>query len=105
MCGRFSQRANRNSDIAGTTHTLLVTLHQTCKDVKKQRLLCPSCLHWDPRPEDGAGPGVGYCAKKDLITRIRCECNVFEEATPMKVEAKNRSIYGTIPGEGEEGEE
>ena len=98
-------RANRNSDIAGTTHTLLVTLHQTCKDVKKQRLLCPACLHWDPRPEDGAGPGVGYCAKKDLVTRIRCECDVFEEATPMKVEAKNRSIYGTIPGEGEEGEE
>jgi len=42
--------------------------------------------------------------KKDVITRIRCECNVFEEATPMRVEAKNRAIYGQI-GEEEEGEE
>jgi hypothetical protein len=39
------------------------------------------------------------------MTRIRCECNVFEEATPMKVEARNRNIYGTIPNEGEEGDE
>ena len=43
--------------------------------------------------------------KRDLVTRIRCECDVFEEATPTKVEARNRSIYGIIPGEGEEGEE
>ena len=82
-----------------------MTLHPSCKEGKKQRLLCPVCLHWDLRPEDGAGPGVGYCVKRDLVTRIRCECDLFEEATPMKVEAKNRSIYGTIPGEGEEGEE
>jgi len=38
------------------------------------------------------------------MTRIRCECDVFVEATPMKVEARNRSIYGTIPDH-EEGEE
>jgi hypothetical protein len=95
---------NRNPDIAGMTHTRPVTFHQSCKDGKKQRQLCPSCLHWDPRPEEGAGPGVGYCAKRDVVTRIRCECDVFEEATPMKVEARNRSIYGTIP-EAEEGEE
>ena len=48
---------------------------------------------------------MGYCVKRDVITRIRCECKVFEEATPMKVEARNRNIYGTIPTEGEEGEE
>jgi len=82
-----------------------MTLHPTCTDVKKQRQLCPVCLHWDPRPEEGSGPGVGYCVKRDVMTRIRCECNVFEEATPMRVEAKKRSIYGTIPNEGEEGEE
>jgi hypothetical protein len=36
------------------------------------------------------------------VTRIRCECELFEEATPMKVEAKNRKIYGTIGEEEEE---
>jgi len=96
--------SNRNSDIAGTTHTLLVTLHPTCVEGKRQRQLCPVCLHWDPRPEEGTGPGVGYCQKRDVMTRIRCECDVFVEATPMKVEARNRSIYGTIPDH-EEGEE
>ncbi len=93
---------NRNRDIAVTTHTRPVTFHPTCRDAKNQRLLCPSCIHWDPRPEDGAGPGVGYCDKRDLITRIRCECELFEEATPMKVEARNRSLYGSITGEEEE---
>lgn len=38
------------------------------------------------------------------MTRIRCECELFEEATPMKVEARNKSIYGQIPDEGEEEE-
>ena len=76
----------------------------SCRDVKGQRLLCPVCISWDPRPEEGAGPGVGYCIKKDLITRIRCECSVFEEATPSKVQARDRSIYGSINEEGEEEE-
>ncbi len=93
---------NRNSDIADKTHTRPVTFHQTCKDVKKVRQLCPVCLFWDPRPEEGSGPGFGYCEKKDLMTRIRCECDVFEEATQMKVEARNRKIYGQINEEGEE---
>ena len=79
-----------------------MTFHPTCTDVKKQRLLCPDCLHWDPRPEEGTGPGQGYCVRRDLITRIRCECELFEEATPMKVEARNRNIYGQIGGEEEE---
>jgi hypothetical protein len=86
------------------THTRPVTLHPTCKDVKRQRLLCPVCLHWDPRPEEGSGPGFGYCIRRDVMTRIRCECDVFEEATAMKVEAKNRSIYGQINEEGGEEE-
>jgi len=82
-----------------------VTFHPSCKDVRRQRMLCPSCLHWDPRPEDAAGPGMGYCLRRDVVTRIRCECELFEEATPMKVEARNRAVYGVIPEEGEEGEE
>jgi hypothetical protein len=81
-----------------------VSYNPTCKNGKAQRLLCPVCLNWDPRPEEGAGPGVGYCIKKDLITRIRCECAVFDEATPMKVQARDRSIYGSINEEGEEEE-
>jgi hypothetical protein len=38
------------------------------------------------------------------MTRIRCECDVFEEATAMRVEAKNRAIYGQINEEGGEEE-
>jgi len=85
-------------------HTRRVTYDPTCTDIKHQRQLCPVCLHWDPRPEEGAGPGVGYCAKKDLITRIRCACDVFEEATPGRVQARDRAIYGSINEEGEEEE-
>jgi len=81
-----------------------VNFHPSCKDPKKQRTLCPRCLHWDPRPEEGSGPGFGYCVRRDVMTRIRCECELFEEATPMKVDARNKSIYGQIPNEGEEEE-
>lgn len=80
-----------------------MTFHPTCKDLRNQRPLCPVCLYWDPRPEDAAGPNMGYCVKRDIVTKIRCECGLFEEATPAKVEARNRAIYGTIPDE--EGEE
>jgi hypothetical protein len=81
-----------------------VTSHPSCKGGKNERQLCPVCLSWDPRPEEGSGPGFGYCVKKDMMTRIRCECNLFEEATQMKVEARNRKIYGQINEEGEEEE-
>lgn len=47
---------------------------------------------------------MGYCLKRDIVTRIRCECELFEEATPMKVEARNRALYGIIPEESEEEE-
>lgn len=79
-----------------------MTLHTTCKDEQKKRKLCPSCLHWDPRPEEGSGPGMGYCDERDLITYIRCECEYFEEATRSKVEAKNRALYGELEDESEE---
>jgi len=81
-----------------------VTSHTTCKDDPKTRKLCPSCLYWDPRPEEGSGPGMGYCTKRDMITLIRCSCELFEEATVTRVEARNRKIYGTIEEEGGEEE-
>lgn len=81
-----------------------MTFHPTCRDGKKQRQLCPICLYWDPRPEEDTGPRMGYCEKRDMITRIRCECDLFEEATPTKVEARNRAIYGIIDEESEEEE-
>lgn len=94
----------RNSDILLMTHTGLVTYHRTCGNNDSKRKLCPICLYWDPRPEDGSGPGMGYCTKRDTVTLIRCECEYFDEATRTKVEARNRKIYGEIPEE-EEGEE
>lgn len=45
---------------------------------------------------------MGYCIKKDIVTRIRCECDVFEEATQTKVQARDRQLYGTIDEEHEE---
>jgi hypothetical protein len=80
-----------------------VTYHSTCKD-RPGRFLCPDCLHWDPRPEEGLGPRVGYCTARDTITKIRCECEHYEQATAPKVEARNRRLYGQIPDEFE-GEE
>ncbi len=93
-----------NREIPRTTHIPPVTYHSTCKDPPKQRLLCPACLHWDPRPEEGLGPNVGYCIERDTITKIRCECEFFEEATAHKIGVRNRKLYGEIPGEYEEEE-
>jgi len=45
---------------------------------------------------------MGYCEKRDIVTRIRCECELFEEATPMKVQARDRALYGTVEEESEE---
>jgi len=47
---------------------------------------------------------MGYCTKRDMITLIRCSCELFEEATVTRVEARNRKIYGTIEEEGGEEE-
>jgi len=76
--------------------------YPACKDDPKKRKLCPVCLYWDPRPEEGSGPGMGYCSKRDIITLVRCACDFFEEATRTKVDARNRKIYGEIDEEGEE---
>lgn len=78
-----------------------MTPHPTCSDPKKRKL-CPVCLYWDPRPEDGSGPGLGYCSKRDIVTSVRCECEFFEEATRTKVVARNKKIYGEIDEEGED---
>ena len=79
-----------------------MTPHPTCKDGQKAKKLCPSCLYWDPRPEEGSGPGLGYCTKRDIITLIRCECDVYEQATKSRVEARDRALYGEIDEEGGE---
>ena len=62
-------------------------------------------MQWDPRPEDGSGPGMGYCLERDIVTAVRCECEYYEQATPSKVEARNREMYGQIGEEGDEDED
>ncbi len=56
--------------------------------------LCPRCINWDPRPEDGYGPRVAYCIARDIVTSYWYKCEYFEEATEDKKLARNRSIYG-----------
>ena len=85
--------------------TRTVTEHSTCKGSKSTRRLCPECLYWDARPEDGSGPGIGYCSERDIITIARCECEYFEQSTADKVEARNRALYGEFEEETEEDEE
>jgi hypothetical protein len=48
---------------------------------------------------------MGYCLERDIVTTIRCECEYFEEATPSKVAARDREIYGQVEEEGDEEEE
>lgn len=79
-----------------------MTPHPTCQGEKKDRKLCPTCLYWDPRPEDGSGPGLGYCSERDIVTSVRCECEFYEQATKTKVEARARAIYGQVDEETEE---
>jgi len=45
---------------------------------------------------------MGYCTERDIITLIRCECDLFEQATRSKVEARDKVLYGEIDEEGEE---
>jgi hypothetical protein len=85
--------------------TKAVTPHSSFDKPGSSKRLCPRCLHWDPRPEDGSGPGMGYCLKRDIVTVVRRECEHYEEATPSKVAARNREIYGQIEEEGHEEEE
>ena len=79
-----------------------VKAHNTCKDSKSARRLCPSCLYWDARPEEGSGPGMGYCSERDMITMIRCECEYYEEATGERVDERNRKLYGELEPDDEE---
>ncbi len=82
-----------------------MTDHSSCGGDRRKKRLCPLCLHWDPRPEDMSGPGMGYCIERDIITMVRCECDYYEEATKSKVEARNRELYGEYEDEEEEEEE
>ncbi len=80
-------------------------MHSSCRGDPKKKRLCPTCLHWDPRPEEMAGPGLGYCIKRDIVTMIRCECEYFEEATRSKVAAKNKKLYGEFEDDEEDEDE
>ena len=82
-----------------------VKVHNSCTDPKKARRLCLVCLYWDPRPEDGSGPGMGYCSERDIVTMVRCECEHFEEATKDKVDNRNREIYGEFEDEDDDEED
>lgn len=81
-----------------------MTTHDSCGGNRNKKRLCPVCLHWDPRPEEMSGPGIGYCIERDIVTMIRCECEYFEEATKSKVEARDRALYGQLENEEEEEE-
>jgi len=72
------------------------------KDTRKP--LCPTCLNWDPRPEDGYGPRVAYCIARDIVTSYWYKCEFFEEATNQKREERKRELYGN-PEEGGEYQE
>ena len=45
---------------------------------------------------------MGYCTKRDIITLIRCKCDLYEQATRSRVEARDRAIYGEIEDDSEE---
>jgi hypothetical protein len=82
-----------------------VTTHSSYKSDPRKKRLCPVCLHWDPRPEDMSGPGIGYCIERDIVTMIRYECEHFEEATKSKVAARERELYGDFEDEEQEDED
>lgn len=64
--------------------------------------LCPRCLYWDRRPEDGLGHLTGYCTQKEIITSYVTECKFYERATPDRIRQKAIELYGEL--ETEEGE-
>ena len=64
--------------------------------------LCPKCINWDPRPEDGYGPRVAYCIARDIVTAYRYECEFYDGATEEKRVARNKTIYGEFREEGSE---
>jgi len=65
--------------------------------------LCPRCLYWDRRPEDGLGERLGYCTQKEILTSYVTECRFYERATPDRVRQKSRELYGEFEAEEEEG--
>jgi hypothetical protein len=71
-------------------------------NVEKREPLCPKCMNWDPRPEDGYGPRVAYCIARDIVTSYWYECEYYEVATEEKRIARNKNIYGEFREEGSE---
>jgi len=66
--------------------------------------LCPNCINWDPRPENGLGPRVAYCIARDIVTSYWYKCEYYEEATEHKKEARKKELYGNIEENEEYGE-
>lgn len=64
--------------------------------------LCPTCINWDPRPEDGYGPRVAYCIARDIVTSYWYECEYYERATEEKRAERNKNLYGEFEEEGSE---
>jgi|YelNatPaOPRAMG01_1025707.scaffolds.fasta_scaffold16071_4 hypothetical protein len=66
-------------------------------DKRESRVpLCPRCINWDPRPEDGFTPRIAYCTARDIVTSYWYECEYFEEATEERKEQRKRELYGDI---------
>jgi len=65
------------------------------KDSKKgKEPLCPKCISWDPRPEDGQAMRSGYCIARDIVTSYRYECDYYEESTEKLREKRKIELYG-----------
>jgi len=72
------------------------------KSSNADKPLCPRCINWDSRPEEGVDLRSGYCIAKDIVTTYRYECEYFQEATEKLREERNRALYGEYPGDEEE---
>ncbi|MDH4122505.1 MAG: hypothetical protein OEV21_00220 [Thermoplasmata archaeon] len=75
------------------------------EDKEKKTPLCPTCLNWDPRPEDGLGPRIAYCIARDIVTSYWYKCEYYQKATDQTKEQRKREMYGNLEEENELPEE
>ena len=71
----------------------------TPKKSKSKEPLCPRCINWDPRPEEGLSLRSAYCIAREIVTAYRYECEYFEMATDALRQKRNREIYGEYPND------
>lgn len=69
--------------------------------LEKRKPLCPICLNWDPRPEEGLGHRAAYCTAKEIVTFYVYECDLYEEATEDKQLKRKQELYGSFEAENE----